>query len=193
MELANPFQPAIDALEKKLAEVERQGNALLMTINHLRSEAGQPPRPSGFMGEGKNGTEDTSAALTHIQHDTFFSKKMSSSAREYLEMRKAAKLGPARVREIFEALQQGGYQFETKDDETAQNSLRSMMSKYTVMFQKLPNSTWGLKSWYPDAKKPRSTAAKLDAAATVGEEDPASEDDNVVPMPDESAPHADAA
>lgn len=42
---------AIDALEKDLADLERQGNALLTTINVLREKAGQPPRPS-FGGGG---------------------------------------------------------------------------------------------------------------------------------------------
>lgn len=43
----NPFQPAIDALETELVEVERNANALLTTINLLRSKAGMPPREPG--------------------------------------------------------------------------------------------------------------------------------------------------
>src|ERR1700733_8968012 len=186
MEQANPFQPAIEALEKELADIERQGNALLTTINLLRGKAGMPPRSSSLASDRKPNGEERSATVTTIRHDTFFGKKMSSSAREFLEMRKAANLGPARVKEIFDALKQGGYQFETKDDETAQASLRGMMSKYTVMFQRLPNSTWGLKSWYPDARKPR--AAKSEMASAEAEEE-----EGAIPMPDETSATANAA
>lgn len=43
----NAFRPAIDALEQDFADLERQGNALLTSINLLRSKAGLPPRPGG--------------------------------------------------------------------------------------------------------------------------------------------------
>ena len=185
MEQASPFQAAIDELEKELADLERNANALLTTINLLRSRAGQPPRPAGFGGDRKVVGDEVAVPAT-IRHDTFFGKKLSTSAREFLEMRKAADLGPARVKEIFEALKQGGYQFDTKDDENAQASLRSLMSKYTVIFQKLPNGTWGLKNWYPDAKRSRAKTPSVDAPE-------ADIEDDVIHAPDESANHAEAA
>lgn len=175
MEYASPFQPAIDELEKELqakekelGELERNANALLATINLLRSKAGQPPRTSVFGGDRKAASDDPATGLISLRHDSFFGKKMATSAREYLEMRKAA--GPAQFKEIFAALKQGGYQFDTKDDRTAQASLRSLISKYATIFQKLPNGTWGLKSWYPDAKKTRSTKANPTAGADTAEE-----------------------
>jgi hypothetical protein len=46
--LASAFQPAIDALEKDLSDLERQANGLLQSINLLRDKAGLPPRPGGW-------------------------------------------------------------------------------------------------------------------------------------------------
>ena len=41
--LASVLQPAIDELEKDLAELERKANGLLTSINVLRAKAGLPP------------------------------------------------------------------------------------------------------------------------------------------------------
>jgi hypothetical protein len=77
---------------------------------------------------------------------------MGTAAREYLEMRKARNLGPARPKEIHRAMVDGGFQFDTKDETVAMVSLRAMLRKNTVMFHKLPNGSYGLKSWYPHAR-----------------------------------------
>lgn len=154
---AGAFQPAIDELEKDLAEAERNVNALLGTINLLRSKAGLPPRPpGGGMRTDSAAGHGTTATLSTIRPDTFYGKKMGTAAREFLEMRKIAQQGPAKPREVFDALKQGGFQFETKDDNVAMVSLRAMLRKNTVMFHKLPNGAYGLRSWYPNAKVPKA-------------------------------------
>jgi hypothetical protein len=146
--LSNPFQPAIDALEKDLADLERQGNALLTTINVLREKAGQPPRPpfGGGGGPTPGSSDGAGATLSSIKHDTFFGKKMGTAVRMYLEMRHETNGGtsPAKPKEILEALKIGGFVFNTKDDSISIISLRNMLSKSSAMFQKLPNGTYGL-------------------------------------------------
>lgn len=161
--LSNAFQPAIDELEKEAADVERQWNALISTINVLRAKAGLPPRPGGGGGisEGAGialGSKET--GVPKIKHDTFFAKKMGTAARLFLEMRFESSGGtsPAKPREFFDALKAGGFVFNTKDDHVAIVSVRNMLTKNTQMFQKLPNGTYGLRSWYPDAKKPKPAA-----------------------------------
>jgi hypothetical protein len=94
--------------------------------------------------------------LSGIRPDTFYGKKMGTAAREFLEMRRAAQQGPAKPREVFDALKQGGFQFETRDDNIAMVSLRAMLRKNTVMFHKLPNGAYGLRNWYPNAKPQKS-------------------------------------
>jgi hypothetical protein len=159
---------ALEVLERRLADMERKANALVETINDLRAEDGLVPRPP-FGGGGPGGglTAAGGAAIaTQIKSDTFYGKKMQTAVREYLEMRKAATGGatnPASPREIYEAITTGGFQFETKDETNALVGLRQLLRKRTAFFHKLPNGTYGLTSWYPDAKKPKATADDDDA------------------------------
>lgn len=165
---ANPFQAAIDELEKDLSDAERHANALLSAINVLRAKSGLPPRtPGGGSGDGIRSSVSVPTGpvptASNIKQDTFFGKRMGTAAREFLEMRKSQGLGPAKAREIFDALKAGGFQFNTKDDTTSIVSLRNTITKNTAMFQKLPNGTFGLRSWYPNAKheKPQKTGKIL--------------------------------
>ena len=159
----SPFQPAIDALEKDLAALERDGNALFTTINVLRKKAGLPPRGPWGGGNGREASagipegEAATGIPVQIRPDTFFGKRMGTAARELLEMRRASGQGPGKPRELFETLKAGGFQFEAKDDTVAIVSFRAMLRKNTQMFQKLPNGTYGLKAWYPNAKPPKES------------------------------------
>lgn len=160
---------ALESLERRLADLERKGNALIEVINDLRQEDGLPPRPPWGGGGGTSTSIETGAVtVTNIRPDTFYGKKLQTAVREYLEMRKAAigASNPATPREIYAAIVTGGYQFETKDETTALISLRQLLRKRTAFFHKLPNGTYGLTGWYEHAKKPKSGAAD-----EVGEED----------------------
>jgi hypothetical protein len=72
-----------------------------------------------------------------------------------LKMREASGLGPASVREIYEALSLGGYQFGTDKKESAIRGLRISLGKSTKAFHKLPNGSFGLMEWYPEIKPSR--------------------------------------
>lgn len=163
--MSNPFQPAIDELEKDLVPIERKRNELVSTINVLRAKAGLPPRPDNS-GPGGSQPHDAgkSLALSQLKHDSFFGKRMGTAAREYLEMRFAAVNGtnPASVREIFDALKEGGFVFETKHNNVAMISLRNMLRKGSQTFLKLPNGSYGLRSWYPGAKKPKDLEGQIE-------------------------------
>jgi hypothetical protein len=159
------YQPAIDALEKDLAALERQGNELIGAINVLRAKAGLPPRPGLNLSRhadtnaGSAPAESASATPAQLRSDTFFGKRMGTAAREFLEMRKGQGLGAAKTRDIFEGLKVGGFQFETKDDSIALISVRNMLRKRTEMFQRLPNGTYGLKAWYQHVRQPKGSLA----------------------------------
>src|SRR4051812_29095958 len=106
---ASAFQPAIEALEQDLANLERQANGLLSSINLLREKAGMPPRPGGFKPSADTGAPGGAPVPIKLNSDTFTGKKLASAAREYLEMRKASGGDPpATTREIFDALKEGG-------------------------------------------------------------------------------------
>ena len=62
-----------------------------------------------------------------------------------------AQLDAATVAEIQSALNEGGYSFDTKDDENAKNGLRQSLRKNPV-FHRIPSGEWGLLEWYPNAK-----------------------------------------
>ncbi|MEQ8266497.1 MAG: hypothetical protein RH982_04815 [Parvibaculum sp.] len=155
------LQTAIAALEEELTDIERQATELRNTINVLCRRAGLPLRYADT-----SPATQGSALATQIKSDTFYGKKMQTAAREFLEMRKRADLGPAKPREIYEALQTGGFQFEAKDETTALVGVRATLRKNSATFHKLPNGEYGLRAWYPNAKPSKA-------------DDDADEDDDV--------------
>jgi hypothetical protein len=160
---------AIETLEKRLMDLERKGNALVEVINDLRAEDGLPPRSPWGSGSGiSSSSSKPGETVSTIRSDTFYGKKLQTAMREYLEMRARQNLGPAKPREIYDAITAGGFQFETQDETVALVGMRAMLRKRTAFFHKLPNSTYGLTAWYPGAKKPKASAA---AAPADTEED----------------------
>jgi hypothetical protein len=155
--MESEFAPAIAALERRLNEVERKAEELRAAINMLCVEAGMPPRYQ----ETTRSTNGGSPPV-QINHDTFFGKKQQTAIREYLSMRKAQGLGPAKPKEIYDALAAGGYEYEAKDMNIALVGLRALLRKRYTIFQKLPNGTYGLTAWYPDAKRPKDNGAQKD-------------------------------
>jgi hypothetical protein len=171
---ASAFQPAIEALEKDLSDLERQANGLLQSINLLREKAGLPPRPGGWHPT----TVDTPASGTSsvkLHSDSFTGKKLGSAVREYLEMRKqSGGDSPATSREIFDALKEGGFVSGAKDDATALVVLRTLLRKNTTMFAKLQNGKYGLRAWYPNLK------ASKEAQSSESTDDDLTEEDSVI-------------
>lgn len=152
------FAPAIAALQKKLSGIEDEARAIKSSINTLCSVAGAPPM---YVIED----ESSASVITNIQADTFYGKTIGGAAREYLEMRRRANMGPASTREVFDALVKGGFQFDTANDNNAMISLGSTMRKNSKMFHKLPNGKYGLLSWYPNAKADTKSATDAKSVA----------------------------
>lgn len=152
--------PAIHHLEQKVT-------ALISALNVLRAEAGMPPySPS----PNDRGDKPLSSSLD-IKSDTFFGKRQHTAIREYLEMRKASGDGPARPREIYEALLAGGVKFESDDAQKALVALRAMLRRRTAAFIKVGDSgAYGLRSWYPDAKPQKAKSASEEREETASSE-----------------------
>jgi len=149
--MSNPFEAAIAELERQLEEVDRKGNELRGVVNNLCAAAGLPLRyPDLGVGAGANA--GAPGRVTKIQDDTFYGKKQTPAMREYLELRKAQGLGPAKPRDIFEALKSGGYQFGANEI-VALVAMRALLRTQPNIFHKLPQGTYGLTAWYPDAKR----------------------------------------
>jgi hypothetical protein len=158
--MSNELDPAIAAFERRREEALAHVAECERTINTLCKEAGYPPRYSET-------SITNSAKVTQISDDTFYGQKQTPAMRAYLEMRKAQGLGPATPREIYEAIKSGGYVFEAKDAEVALVGMRALLRTQPNIFHRLPQGTWGLTAWYPDAKKPKekSMPKKKKAAA----------------------------
>lgn len=152
------LQPAIDALQQELAEQERKVNQTKALINRL-CEAGGMPIMYADAGGGSQ------PSIASIRGDTFYGKSVTTAAREYLEMRKGANLGPASTRAIYDALVQGGFQFETTDANNAMTGIRAVMRKNSSIFHKLPNGEWGLLAWYERVKAAKAATKEAKAEA----------------------------
>lgn len=154
--------PEVDSMSKTVdqviselaAEITADEAALRKkkeTVNTLCDAVGRPP---AYVIESA-----ASAVPTQIRSDQFYGQPLAGSVRTILEMRRAQNLGAATNREIFDALTAGGYEFDTKNDEVAQKSLRNSLSKNTALFHKLPNGQFGLVAWYPNVKKSKTSSA----------------------------------
>lgn len=136
----------IEELEHKLAEQVSAVVATKSLINQLCEMAKVPARY-----HDADLTAGSGPSLS-IRSDQFYGQPQAACVREILEMRKALNKGPATVNEIYSALVEGGFAFDTKNDENAKRGLRISIAKNTALFHKLPNGKIGLKAWYPNAK-----------------------------------------
>jgi hypothetical protein len=177
--MSSELNPAISLLEGKLRGLEQQASELRSAINYLRKEAGQPP-----LAEGAVVSDATSPAIAQIRPDTFYGKKLQTAVREYLEMRKVQGLGPAKPREIYDAITAGGFQFEAQTAEIALVGLRALMRKRTQFFHKLPNGTYGLTAWYPHAKSTKTSSSS--AGQSEPDDDEADEVETAPPEIEEA-------
>lgn len=150
------FRPAIEALQKDLADLEQKAAETKGTINRLCVLAGAPE-----MYQDASVTR-SAATITSIRADTFYGKVLTTAAREFLEMRKAANLGPATTREIYDAIVSGGFEFETSDPTNAMTGMRQTMSRNSGIFHRLPNNSWGLVGWYERIKANKAAKSKAE-------------------------------
>lgn len=166
------LQPAIRLFERRYQEAQQKADALLMTLNIMREEAGMPPfEPARGSAVGTSSGNGSGQSIA-IKADTFFGKRQQTAVREYLEMRRAAGEGPATPREIYEALTAGGYKYNAKDAETALVGLRALLRKRTNVFVKVGKGAYGLLAWYPDMKRPKASPS-----SNSTEEEPDDDDD----------------
>lgn len=154
--MSDHFDKSIAELQKTLAEQEGEVVKTKEMVNRLRDYAGKPPLYSD--------AELKSASHTGItRSDQFYAKPLAGSARSILEMRHESGVGPATAREIYEALVEGGFHFDTKSEANSIRSLRISLSKNIAVFHKLPNGEFGLRAWYPKLPKGKNTLQPAEA------------------------------
>src|SRR5690349_12766590 len=113
-------QQEIDSLTQQLAEKKRMVNGLCNLIKQPPMYADADLIPSSGMGP--------------TRADEYYGQPLATAIRMILERRQLAKLGPATVNEIYDALIAGGYKFNTTVEEHAKRGLYSALTKNTVTF-----------------------------------------------------------
>ena len=159
----------IDQANQKIREMEAEIIINKKLVNQLCAFAKLEPQyaDAALQPEG--------AAQMSVKRNSFFGQPLSTSVREYLEMRWKAKLGPATLDDIFAALKTGGFdldQVSTKSETDQKRGLAITMGKNSVTFIRLPNDDWGLLDWYPNYKDKRKKKAEngKEEAGEVGDD-----------------------
>ncbi len=166
-EMSDHVLKTIEELELRLAEQSAAVAETKRFINQLCRLGGVAERYDDAHVEAHGGPR------LAIRSDQFYGQPQATCVKEILIMRKALNQGPATVNEIYSALVEGGFAFDTKNDENAKRGLRISISKNTALFHKLPNSKVGLLEWYPNAKaaKPRKGSDAAGNAESHGAAD----------------------
>src|SRR5580700_10087658 len=147
--MSDHIRQTIADLQKALAEDQRKVLDKKRLINQLAEHAG--------MGRIYTDTELQSGPSVNlaIQSDQFYGQPLASSIRT--------------INEIHAALVEGGFGFETKNEDNAKRGLRISITKNTSLFHKLPNGKFGLLEWYPNAKQPKAGKATSGADDLIGD------------------------
>jgi hypothetical protein len=141
--MTNPkYNDAIDTLLGELDEQQKGVVDTKKTINALRRRNGEPP----LFSEAELGETQT---INPSRPDLYYGKPLATACREYLELRRQA----CKAEDVLDALEKGGFDFDAlgykKNDRL--RSLSISMAKNTAIFHRLPNGTFGLLAWYPEA------------------------------------------
>lgn len=136
---------AIETLVDNVKAKEKEVNDLKKVINKLCGDAGIAVRFTSI--------QDSETASGGIRSDEYYGQPLTAAIRNYLERRKASGLGAATVVEIYRAIKEGGFKFETASDLNARIGVGNTLRKTSSIFHRLPNGQYGLLAWYPGAKE----------------------------------------
>src|SRR5713226_2500886 len=156
-DMSDHIQKTIEEALVKLREQEQQVIKTKTLINSLREWAGQPAL---FPDSETNSSTQTGP----LRRDEYYGQALSTVVREVLVKRREAGLGPASVDEIYHAMLEGGYAFETSNEENAKRGLRISLTKNSATFHRLPQGGYGLKEWYPNIKESKARTSLTSAA-----------------------------
>jgi hypothetical protein len=154
--MAKTIDDAISELTTQVTSKEAELRKMKESVNTLCAVDGRQPI---YLIESAEASVPTA-----IRSDQFYGQPLASAVRTILEMRNQRNRGAASINEIYDALNAGGFQFNTKSDLVSKNSLRNSLAKNTIAFHKLPNGHFGLLSWYPKVQKSASEEAEEEEA-----------------------------
>jgi hypothetical protein len=146
------IEKTIEELKQKVAEKEKELNDAKAAVNSLCSMVGKPIIYT---------IEQQAAVvpISNLRGDEYYGHTFAGVVTTILEGRKIQGSGPAAVREIYEQMLVGGYQFDTQEPNNAMRGMRISLAK-NQKFHKLPNGKWGLTEWYPKIKASKESQIK---------------------------------
>ncbi len=146
------IEKTIEELKQKIAEREKELNDEKAVVNKLCAMVNKPAIYA---------IEEEAAAVpvSSLRGDEYYGRPFAGVVTTVLENRKIQGIGPATVKEIYEQMTAGGYQFDTKNEANAMRGMRISMTK-NIKFHKLPNGKWGLTEWYPKIKADKGSQIK---------------------------------
>jgi hypothetical protein len=157
--MADPTEEFLAQLVRDVEELTSKADQKKQLINQICADRGIAPRYADAGG----GTHAVSLGVGSIRRDQFHGRKMATAIREYLQLRGPSDrggLGAAAVNEIYAALMEGGFTFDTKNDLNAKRGLRDALAKNTAAFHRVGDA-YGLIEWYPKPPRPEKPAKKV--------------------------------
>lgn len=140
------IEKTIEELEKKILIQERELIEAKKILNSFCQMVGKQPL---YTIEEK---PQSGADFRELRGDEYYGRPLAAVITQILQKRNIKGSGPSTIREIYEEMKAGGYQFSAKNDDNAIRGLRTSMTK-NQKFHQLPNGKFGLKEWYPAAKE----------------------------------------
>jgi hypothetical protein len=148
------IEKTIEELKNKVIEKEKELNEAKKMANTFCQMFGKPPL---YVIDDQPIT-----VLTGQLHgDEYYGQPFATVITSILEARKIQGIGPATVREAYDQMAAGGYQFDAKDADNAMRGMRISMAK-NPKFHKLPNGKWGITEWYPNVKEDKEKEAEVE-------------------------------
>jgi hypothetical protein len=134
---------AIDVMMVQLEDQLQEVADTKKAINQLRKRLGEPP--------AFDDVAEPLRAGAAIRRDQYYGQPLATAVQHVLERRNEA----CDLAEILSELERGAFDFKAagwKDNDRTR-ALAISLSKNTQTFNRLPNGSFGLLSWYPEVQK----------------------------------------
>lgn len=160
--MSEHMRKSIDDLLQNLKKELAQAVETKKAINALRSTLGEVPLFQDVVPEDISGKP-------HIPRDKFYGKPLAAAVRECLTMFGEA----STIDEIYEALVDGGFEYNASDSNLHRRGLKISLAKNTQTFTHIKSSdSFGLREWYPGKAKERPiTKEKIEEVEEPAEGD----------------------
>jgi len=147
------IEKSIEELKKQVIQKEKELIDIKKAVNQLCNLIEQPA--IYIINQA-----DKEQLAIQLKGDEYYMQPVARVIHKILERRKALGAGPASIREVYEEMKAGGFNFDAKNEQNAIRGIRASMIKNTAKFHKLPIGKFGLREWYPELKESNDATKK---------------------------------